>query len=176
MFNKTSIQEPIHKVMVWVVRVERPEQPVRSVQNVTDKHNQYSVLLLRTLPSRGGFWQPVTGWVDEGESPEQAALREAFEESGQNLQGLLHSLDFIFSFNNRHDSRLINEGSYYGICKNLPDPDKSNQIEVSLDKNEHDAFQWISVDEPKAILALLTHEGSRESFRKLSVKLGKIFS
>ena len=31
-------------------------------------HNQTEFLLLKRLPTRGGFWQPVTGGVEEGET------------------------------------------------------------------------------------------------------------
>jgi lipoyl(octanoyl) transferase len=40
------------------------------------------VLLLRRTPARGGLWQPVTGRMEEGETPGQAAGRELFEETG----------------------------------------------------------------------------------------------
>jgi lipoyl(octanoyl) transferase len=40
------------------------------------------VLLLRRSEARGGFWQPVTGRIEPGESPAQAAQRELEEETG----------------------------------------------------------------------------------------------
>ncbi len=40
------------------------------------------ILLLRRSPARGGFWQQVTGRVEDGESPEAAARRELLEETG----------------------------------------------------------------------------------------------
>jgi len=40
------------------------------------------VLLLRRSPERGGFWQPVTGRIEPGESPLAAAGRELMEETG----------------------------------------------------------------------------------------------
>lgn len=38
--------------------------------------------LFQRAPAKGDYWQPVTGNVDEGETPEQTALREAREEAG----------------------------------------------------------------------------------------------
>jgi lipoyl(octanoyl) transferase len=43
------------------------------------------VLMLRRSPERGGFWQPVTGRIEPGESPEAAARRELFEETGADV-------------------------------------------------------------------------------------------
>ncbi|MBI5066718.1 MAG: lipoyl(octanoyl) transferase LipB [Deltaproteobacteria bacterium] len=43
------------------------------------------VLLLRRAPERGGFWQPVTGRVEPGESPAAAARRELREETGADV-------------------------------------------------------------------------------------------
>ena len=41
-------------------------------------------LLLKRIPSRGGFWQPVTGGVNAGEDFTLAAKREVQEETGIN--------------------------------------------------------------------------------------------
>ncbi len=43
------------------------------------------VLLLRRIEARGGFWQPVTGRLEPGESTEAAARRELFEETGADV-------------------------------------------------------------------------------------------
>jgi lipoyl(octanoyl) transferase len=39
-------------------------------------------LLLRRVPEAGGFWQPVTGGVEAGETAQAAAVREIAEETG----------------------------------------------------------------------------------------------
>ncbi len=43
------------------------------------------VLLLKRSPARGGFWQPVTGRIEPGEAPIEAARRELREETGADV-------------------------------------------------------------------------------------------
>lgn len=50
---------------------------------------QAAVLLLHKPPSRAipdGFWQPITGGIEQGETPRQACLRELYEETGLRFQ------------------------------------------------------------------------------------------
>ena len=44
--------------------------------------SKWEYLLLRRTASRGGFWQGVTGGVEEDEGVVEAATRELFEETG----------------------------------------------------------------------------------------------
>ncbi len=54
------------------------------------------VLLLKRSPERGGFWQPVTGRIEQGEPSQAAAERELREETG--LGGPVRPLDYRHGF------------------------------------------------------------------------------
>ncbi len=54
------------------------------------------VLLLRRAVDRGGFWQQVTGRIEPGESPAEAARRELHEETGADLP--VEPLGYVHGF------------------------------------------------------------------------------
>ena len=61
-----------------------PYKLPRSIQVVvfSEQAGERLYLLLRRVPSHGGFWQSVTGSLEEGETHLQAAVREVQEETG----------------------------------------------------------------------------------------------
>lgn len=58
------------------------------------------LIQFRVTAERGGFWQNITGSVEQNESFENAARRELYEECGLNL-GPLTDLHLEFSFKDR---------------------------------------------------------------------------
>jgi dATP pyrophosphohydrolase len=54
-------------------------------------------LLLQRQVSRGGFWQPVSGGIEQGESAAQAAIREIREETSLDIQEM-YSADQLEMF------------------------------------------------------------------------------
>ncbi|MGZ6140987.1 MAG: lipoyl(octanoyl) transferase LipB [Myxococcaceae bacterium] len=96
------------------------------------------VLLLRRIPERGGFWQPVTGRRLPGEPAGAAAARELEEETGARL--LLRSLSYrhSFAFGDAVPPVLVEEEAF---AADWP---------ANLDARpgpEHDRAEWLSVAE-----------------------------
>jgi 8-oxo-dGTP pyrophosphatase MutT (NUDIX family) len=62
--------------------------------------NRRSELLLLESPERPGWWEPVNGAIDGGETLLQAALREVREEAGSELRvrplGVVHASTFAY--------------------------------------------------------------------------------
>lgn len=118
------------KVQVWLFQ-RTPSQDLQ-------------VLLLKTNPKRGAFWQPVTGSVDSGESFEQAALREAEEETG--CQGPrkkdLLPLGEPFAFESKFGPALEQPFA-------LEWPVGSD---VRLDGKEHTEFKWLDASRARGLL------------------------
>jgi len=99
------------------------------------------VLVLRLIPRRGGFWQPVTGKVEEGESFAEGALREATEESGLSFERNPQYLGLENTFPGR-DGHTVKERSFFLPIFGGEEPPKP-----TLDGKEHDECEWLSPKE-----------------------------
>lgn len=119
---------------------------------------EYSFLLMRRVPERGGFWQPLTGGVEHGETSEEAIRREALEETGitEMTEVVDSNYHYEFTDEGRHHIEYI-----FGA-----------EVPVSTNvrfSHEHDDFRWVSKDEA---LQLLKWPGNKEGLRKLCERLG----
>ncbi len=72
-------------------------QPAAVVVAIVNAHDE---LLLLESPSRPGWWEPVNGAVEAGETLLAAALREVREEAGLDLRvrplGVVHASTFAY--------------------------------------------------------------------------------
>src|SRR5205807_8670670 len=89
--------------------VPRPEN-IRLIKVMI--HDEHRVLLLHRRPERGNFWQPITGGIEAGESPADAARREVLEEPGNRSEpeeiGITQSFMIESQFlNSQHGTPVI---------------------------------------------------------------------
>ena len=119
--------------------------------------NKVEYLLLKRLPKRNGFWQPVTGGVEEGETRNEALRREIREETGiKNIIAVLEDL-YLFEFSDPN----LNQEYVYGV-------EVSPSEEIVLDRKEHSEYRWCSFQEA---LQLLHWKENKEALRKLNTNL-----
>ena len=115
----------------------------RKVQTVIfhrTNDNKKHFLLLKMRNDRGGFWQNVTGGVDSGESFDDAALREAIEETSIQKKNILNfeSLNYQFEFHDRWNNDVIEEVFFL---------EAKVKWDVKIDPSEHTEFKWVSEEE-----------------------------
>ncbi|RKI60665.1 lipoyl(octanoyl) transferase LipB [Corallococcus sp. AB049A] len=122
-----------------------------SVAVVHGRGPEARVLLLRRTPERGGFWQTVTGRLEPGESPGDAARRELAEETGLALPVVDLAYRHAFALGEALPPRLVEEHGF--AVHAAPD----TQVRLGP---EHDAFEWVDV--PTA-LERLPFRGLRET-------------
>jgi 8-oxo-dGTP pyrophosphatase MutT (NUDIX family) len=107
--------------------------------------DDWEFLLLRRIPSRGGFWQGVTGGAEWGEPLREAARRELLEETGLSPFKLVQ-IDFAYAIPlDEEDRRLYGPG-----VKEVEEFIFLAFVEAReprLDPKEHDRFRWCRFEE-----------------------------
>lgn len=132
---------------------EQIEVVIYKLENSIPKY-----LILKRTSQRGGFWQPVTGGIEVGESPEQAVERELKEELGIDNR---FPLTNIYSFNFTEDG-VTHKEYVYAI-----EADPSQVIKLS---NEHERYLWL---DENAAVEILKWPGNKEAIRRLSKILSR---
>ena len=103
------------------------------------------LMLQRARPA--DFWQSVTGSLEWGESPKQAARRELYEETGimagDRLMDLRQQVSFpiLPAWRSRYaPSAHTNTEHWFALM--LP-----NRRQPRLHASEHSAYRWVSYDQ-----------------------------
>ena len=93
------------------------------------------ILLLKVEAEKVSFWQPITGGIESGESPEEACLREIKEETGLLLA--CSSLTGFGDFTVKIDENLFIHKNLFLVL--------TEQKEIQL-SDEHVGAQWVALD------------------------------
>jgi lipoyl(octanoyl) transferase len=129
-------------------------------------HDGERVLLLHRRPERGNFWQPITGSIEDGESPLDTARREIHEETGHRSEP--EDLDLRQSFmiesqvlESRYPSPIVAaESSFVAQL--------SSHATIHMDADEHDQFGWFSFAQA---YEKIRWTDDREALEKLETRL-----
>jgi dATP pyrophosphohydrolase len=98
-------------------------------------------VLLICRQSPAGFWQSVTGSLEHGENPREAAQRELFEETGINQDVVDHRVQRVFPISPAWQKRYAP-----GVSENLEHEfsvQLTEQCAITLDPIEHSDYQWL---------------------------------
>jgi len=107
------------------------------------RNPEFKVLILKRTQQRGGFWQPISGGIEEGEITYDAIIREILEETGiQNIKKI-HDLDYTFTFKAPISRKLMKD-----ICFGV---EIENSFDIKL-SDEHDDYKWCNEKEAKKLL------------------------
>ena len=115
------------------------------------------ILLLKVEDEKFSFWQPITGGIESGESPEEACLREIKEETGL----LLHrsNLTSLGDFTVKIDENLSIHKNLFLVLT------EQKEIQISY---EHVGAQWIALDK---VSSQLYWPSNQATFEIISEKL-----
>lgn len=138
------------------------KQP-RSIQVVVfaEALGKRHYLLLKRVSTRAGFWQPVTGSLEEGETHKQAATREVLEETGINSRedelielGVINTFEIAAEWRAKYAPGVTHNEE---VCFAL----KVDECEVRVDRLEHDAHTWVTYEQA---MEMLYWESNKRAF------------
>ena len=135
------------------------ELPIKTQGIIFKRENDIiKYLLLKRIEKDGGFWQPMTGTLNDGESLENCLIRELGEETGitEHIQ-LIKNID---KFEWIKPEKGTMTEYVFGI-----EVDKNTEVKIS---DEHDTYMWCSFDEA---LKKLEKKNNRNAFTMLDKKL-----
>jgi len=117
-------------------------------------------LLLKTTSEREGFWQPVTGGLEEGETRVEALKREVSEETGiKNIVRIAENVDY-FEYTDAHFIKGFDHIEEYVFGVEV-DPNER----IVIDGKEHSEFKWCSFQEA---MQLLKWEENKRALSRLN--------
>lgn len=115
------------------------------------------ILLLKVEDEKFSFWQPITGGIESGESPEEACLREIKEETGLLLA--CSSLTGLGDFMVKIDENLTIHKTLFLVLT------EQKEIQIS---DEHVGAQWIALEK---VSSQLYWPSNHTTFEIISEKL-----
>lgn len=121
---------------------------------------QIEVLLIQHRAHRG--WGFPKGWVEPGETPQQAAIREVEEESGARAEIVADLLPTRYHYVNRQKQRVTKTVTWY-LMRYLGEGNQTHAFEVS-------AVEWLPLEE---VHARLTYKNDKDLF---AAALGEIIT
>lgn len=114
-------------------------------------------LLLKRTSEKGGYWQPVSGGVEDKEDLLGAVKREVMEETG--LTDILNIIDLHFSFifqTTKNNKQMMMKDICFGV-----EVGRRQVVQLS---SEHTEFKWCTETKVKQYV---TWEHTVMAFEKL---------
>ncbi len=122
----------------------------------------WEYLLLHRVAGRGGFWQGVTGCIEEGEDLHEAARRELIEET-RLVPSLIEGIDYSYSFPVEDKWRYLYPAGVEKITEYVFIAHVDGRREPEIDPVEHDGWKWCRFSDA---LELLNWPGNIEALKR----------
>jgi len=120
----------------------------------TKENGDFKFLIIKRVPNDGGFWQPLTESLEEGETVEECLRRGLLEELG--INNVICITDRFWSFPWENKKGEPNIDLVYGV--EIP-----KDTEIKINPEEHSEYKWCTFDE---VMVLLGKENNKAAFKK----------
>ncbi|MFK7856310.1 MAG: dihydroneopterin triphosphate diphosphatase [Granulosicoccus sp.] len=124
-------------------------------------YTQALEVLLICRHSPADFWQSVTGSLEEGELPAEAAQRELFEETGIDATVSDHAVSRVFPIRDPWRKRYapgVTENREHEFSVQLP-----NRCDIVLEPSEHCDYCWLPMVDAIAKVGSRTNRAALKS-------------
>ncbi len=114
-------------------------------------------LIIKRVPSDGGFWQAITGTIEDGEDATQTLIRELAEEAG--ITTTLHVSDCLEIYNwESTEYELMGKDHVFAV-------EVGDSTDIVINSEEHSEFRWLALDDAAK---LLKFDGNKQSMKTVS--------
>ncbi|MCY7220623.1 NUDIX domain-containing protein [Streptococcus cristatus] len=127
----------------------------RSIEAWIYHPEEREILLLKVEAEKVSFWQPITGGIESGESPEEACLREIKEETGLVLA--CSNLTSLGDFMVKIDENLSIHKNLFLVLT------EQKEIQIS---DEHVGAQWVALDKVSSQLYWPSNQATFEIIKR----------
>lgn len=136
------------------------------VYPVKKREVEWQYLMLKRIKSRGGFWQGVTGAVEEGENLLDTAKRELFEETGYRPRFIVQmkNISYSIKLNKRQQKYYSPEIKSVSECVFVARIEHPNS--PIIDPKEHDEWKWCNFEEAMGLLSYDDNKKALEIVQK----------
>jgi lipoyl(octanoyl) transferase len=144
---------------VFEVKLQ-PVSPEMNTVQVVVLREDGKVLAMRRTMARGGFWQTVTGRLERGEAPAQAAERELWEETGAHAQVVPLNYEHDFPLDpgiTRRQLVTVKWAHEVAYVARVP-----AGFECKRAPREHDFHEWL---DPAKAFEILPYAGLRAALK-----------
>ena len=127
----------------------------QSIESWIYHPEEREILLLKVEAEKVSFWQPITGGIESGESPEEACLREIKEETGLVLA--CSNLTSLGDFMVKIDENLSIHKNLFLVLT------EQKEIQIS---DEHVGAQWVALDKVSSQLYWPSNQATFEIIKR----------
>jgi dATP pyrophosphohydrolase len=125
-------------------------------------------ILLLHRQDKDGYWQSITGSLEENESPIEAAKRELFEETGIKYQEFpILNWQFSQEYEIYKHWRYRYPPSVSSNTEHVFSVELPKKITVKIAPKEHRDFKWVSIEDA---IKMVFSDTNAQALKKLNAK------